>query len=221
MVGKSLPLVGVTQSHHGADPTIDGGMATWSTVTDFAAALGVARRRIAKWREDGAPVTLDPGLWRSWLLRVGKRRYAAVIDQLRPDLATGLAAGSQVAEAPAAQPIPGLPSDATSADRERHWKEHRARLQVELLEMEKAERDRRLVKLDQVKLAFHALVAGVLQAQADHVWLALLPELDGIDPGLRRRLRARHDAAIASLRERMQIIVKQSLAAVITQEAKP
>jgi hypothetical protein len=206
-VVKGLPAH--NNHHHHATTTT-----TWDTVTAFAAALGVSRRRIAKWREAGAPTGLDAGLWRSWLLRVGKRRYVQVLDNLRPDLVGGVPSGSQVPETPAAPPLPALPADATSGDLERHWKARRAQLQVELLEKELAEAERRLVPIERVRTAFAACVAGLLQAQADHVWLALLPELDGVDPALRRRLRLRHDACITTLRERLQTVLRDALARV-------
>ena len=141
----------------------------------------------------------------------------ARLDALRPDLVGGVPAGAQVPEAPAAPALPAVPADATSSDLERHWKARRAQLQVELLEKELAEADRRLVPIERVRAAFAACVAGMLQAQADHVWLALLPELDGVDPALRRRLRLRHDACITTLRERLQTVLRESLASVCSE----
>jgi hypothetical protein len=220
MVGKSLPLIPFTPSHQDDLPST----ACWETVAAFAAALGVARRRIAKWRESGAPTNLDPALWRAWFARCGKRKFVARLDAALPGpgLAPAGPTAVPVPEAPAAQPLrdpamsmPALPEDATAADLERHWRAVRAQRQAELAGLEIARLRREVVPLEQVRAAFQALVSACLAATADRVWLALLPELDAIDNGLRRRLRARHDHAVAQLREQLQLDLRAALAAVI------
>jgi hypothetical protein len=199
MVGKSLSLVEVTGSHH--HPTIPAP----DTVGRLAAGLGCARRRIAKWREQGAPANLDLVLWRSWLARHARRRYVDACDRLLVE------AGMQATEAPKGAPTqtpaalaPTLPADPTAADVERHWRAVRAERQAQLADIELAERQRRLVPTDAARAACRAIIDGTMSALGDRIWIALLPEFDGLDASMRRRLRARHDAAVSELREHLR-----------------
>lgn len=211
-------------------------------VKALAAALGVNRRRIPKWREEGAPASFDPAEWSVWLKDTGRTK---ILARLNADASTaplvGLApadfrraapegaaaaAGDDDADIDAvdlttAPEVPRPLPDAGPAAWEKYYKA-RGNRQSALNAERQARKDARdLIPASDVKALLIATAASLLESLGDTVWLSQRPHLDGVADTLRKTLRTAHDQALLTVRARIPPLLRDKFTAIANPPAKP
>lgn len=194
--------------------------APFASVQALADILDVNRRRIAKWREEGAPQSLDVDLWRGWLRRTGRTKIADRIPDQMPPLAILAAPEAAAAAVP---PLPGsvepatpaLGPDATPGDQERFWRSQKWQEQALAARADRLVAERQLFPVAEVQALLAGQATAVVAALNDGVWRALLPLLDGVAPELRKALRKAHDTAVLDIRAHLARDIHERLQAAL------
>jgi hypothetical protein len=168
---------------------------------DLAALAGVSRRRIYKWRAEGAPAGRDAGSWLAWFRQTGRTVHA---ERLSPP-APAPAISRQIDD------LPQPPADATPSEADKHWRGLQRREEAILATIKRRQAEGDLVALEAATAAMRDLAAVLLEELGPGIWKAMRPQLDGVDPTLRSALRKSHDAALLSLRHRLPLVIGQRL----------
>lgn len=207
----------------------------------LAAALGVNRRRISKWREEGAPQSFAVAEWRTWLHDTGRTK---ILERLTPSASLGGPAPETAAAAPDVPPpadpsAPEVPlpdgelecpqchhkhrssKGASPAAWKHYWDATDKRESALNRRKERLVGERDLVPASEVKALLLATAAGLLESLGDSVWLALRPHLDGVPDTLRKTLRTTHDQAILAVRAKAAAAIREKFTALINPPAKP
>lgn len=204
-------------------------MITPTTVTELAQALGVNRRRIAKWRIDGAPDSLDLAEWRRWLTDAGKTKICERLDQATTPLAglapeTAAAAPGETADDIDESTAPQVPmpaQDASPVAWEKYYKARGNRQTALNAERQALKDSRDLIPAAEVKALLTAMAAAQLEALGDSIWLAQRPHLDGVPDTLRKTLRTAHDQGVLAMRARLAPILRDKFTTITNPPAKP
>lgn len=201
-------------------------------VKALAAALGVNRRRIPKWREEGAPASFDPAEWSVWLKDTGRTK---ILARLNADASTAPLAGPAPETAAAgtgdddtdtvdltdAPEVPRPLPDAGPAAWEKYYKARGNRQSALNAERQARVAARDLIPASDVKALLIALAAALLESLGDTVWLAQRPHLDGVPDTLRKTLRTSHDQALLTVRARIPPLLRDKFTAIANPPAKP
>jgi hypothetical protein len=191
-----------------------------TTAEHLAECLGVCRRRIYKWRKEGAPADLSWSDWHAWLVANGRTTIANRIANRLPEPAP-------TAEAPAGPILGTSPADGSASTPagetpdKRHWDAIRSREQAIAARRERERLEGTLVESSAVKQAFATVGALVVELLTDSIWLEMRPLLGASTPDLVRNLRAAHDRAIAGIRLRLRDEVGQRLSRLQSPEPRP
>lgn len=168
---------------------------------DLAALAGVDRRRIYKWRAEGAPAGREVADWLAWFRQTGRTIHA---DRLAPPAPAPVPVRSS-------DDLPLPPADATPAETDKHWRGLQRREEAILATIKRRQAEGDLVALTAATAAMRDLAAVILEELGPGIWKAMLPQLGGLDPTLRSALRKSHDAAILALRHRLPLVINQRL----------
>ncbi len=182
----------------------------FDTCEKLGEAVGVGRRRVTKWRTEGAPQTLDAQAWYDWLCSKGKSRYAKKLQASLPDTTPIFGRES----APREQ---GLPADGGAQGA--HGEYEQGALSDEesdlgLLELKKIKlqedivskrqlrlkADNVLMHIDDFEKAIQLFGVHVVKSLGNDLWNEMRPVLDALSASDRRRLRAAHDRGVLSVR---------------------
>lgn len=198
------------------------------SVKALAAQLGVSRRRISKWRLEGAPAGFDQTQWHQWLTDTGRTKIlerltpTTPLDGAAPETAaaaSGVSAATAVDDNKVEWNTPAV--DASPAVWEKHWKA-RANRQAALNAERKAREDSRdLIPATETGALLQAMAAAQLEALGDTVWLTMRPHLDGVSDTLRKTLRTAHDQALIAIRAKVVVILRDKFLAITNPPAKP
>lgn len=200
-----------------------------TTVTELAQTLGVNRRRIAKWREAGAPADLDLIAWRQFLKDAGKTKIlarldttTAPLDGLAPETAAAATDSTAADDAQIDAPeVPRPLPDAGPAAWEKYYKARGNRQTALNAERQALKDSRELVPQDEVIALLRAMASAQLEAMGDSIWLALRPHLDGVPDTLRKTLRTAHDQSLLAVRARLAVLLREKFSALTNPPAKP
>lgn len=156
------------------------------TDQDLADALGVSRRRIGKWRTEGAPESLAWADWHRWLAATKRSALACRLADraglISPDTA------------PTTDASPGLPPidppspDASVLEIDRHYRAVERQAKAEAAHMQAQLMRRELVRRADVEEAVQGLVGAIIE-QLDQPWLNLQPLLVDLAPDMRAAAR--------------------------------
>lgn len=203
------------------------------SVVELAQLCHVNRRRIAKWRGEGAPDSLVIVDWLRFLKDTGRTKHhdrlqsaIAPLDGQAPDgtAREGAAAATDlpaVAADPNAPEVPMPEADAGPAAWEKFWSARNKRQLALNAETVGKLNNRDLFPVAEVHDLLRATAASMLEAVGDSFWLALRPHLDGVPDTLRKTLRTAHDTNALDVRAKASALLRDKFAALTKPPAKP
>ena len=190
------------------------------TVAALAAAAGVDRRRIYKWRQDGGPAGPDPVAWYEWLRSRGGRAKMAAAHRIR----SAFAESASDAEA---EPAPDQHVDDLSEirrlplpDQESSWRAIERREKALAAQLAREQREGRLIAADEARAAMGEILSAVLRHLQEQVWTRIQPCLVDMPADRQRALRAAHDAGITDIRATASAAIRRHIAQ-LTQQEEP
>ena len=195
------------------------------TVAALAEAAGVDRRRIYKWRRDGAPDGVDAIAWYEWLRSRGGRAKMAAAHRIQSAFAG--TPGVDDSESPPPSPPPDEHVDdlfeirrLPLPDQESSWRAIERREKALAAQLAREQREGRLVAADEARAAMGDILGAVLRHMQEQVWARMQPCLVDMPADRQRALRAAHDAGIIDIRSAASAAIRRKMAT-LTQEDSP